>query len=371
VLDTPMLEAYVSRLDREMVLTARHLDHGQGIHRLHWGGTGATSFSLGQMSDLINRLDARFGLVESNERDYAIEVTPRESNVLTLRHLQALGFNRLILDVRDLDPTAQHTINRIQPRAKVELLVDEAHRLNLDALTMVLGIGLPFQTPDSLDGTLEQVIAMAPARVRIIPPPSIDRLPLKALRYRYQSRGKCGSDQTLMVTTLERLVAAGYVHLGQGHFSRPDDSLALAQEQGRLALDLQGYAIEASGGIQLGLGVAAISRVDDVYARNALTLRGYERALDAGRLATICGLELGTDESLRRDAIERLVCDMAIDTRQFGDAFGDDGDASLAILEHDGLLTRQGQRFVVTPAGRILIGDIIQAFSTIPQGTLP
>lgn len=362
VVDTPMMEAYLTRLDREMVLTARQLDHRQGIRELHWGGAGATSFSLGQMSDLIDRLNARFGLVESRERDYVIEVNPRESNVLTLRHLQALGFNRLILDVRDLDPAAQHTINGIQPRAKVELLVDEAHRLKLDALTMDLRIGLPYQTPESLDGTLEQIIAMAPARIRIIPPPWKPQLLLKTLRHRYPGPDAIDSVQTLMMISLERLVEAGYVHLGQGHFARPKDSLALAQKQGRLAISLQGYALVDSP-VQLGLGVAAISRVDGVYACNALSLRGYEHALDAGRLATVCGLKLTDDQRLRRDIIEKLVCDMALDPRRLTDAFGVGGDACMAGLERDGVLARQGQRLLVTPAGRILLGDIVLAFT--------
>jgi oxygen-independent coproporphyrinogen-3 oxidase len=326
------------------------------------------------MSDLINRLDVRFGLTESRERDYAIEVNPREANVLTLRHLQALGFNRLILDIQDLDPAAQHTINRILPRAKVELLVDEAHRLHLDALTMELRIGLPFQTPDNLAGTLEQVIAMAPARVRVIPPPPRPQFILKALRHRGPGLSATDTVQTLMITSLERLVEAGYVHIGQGYFARPEDSLTLARDQGRLTMDLQGYAIAGSG-VQLGLGVAAISRVDDVYARNALFPSGYERALDAGRLATACGRRLSFDERLRRDAIEGLVCDGTLDLKRLGDTFGVDGEAYLAAsaswleaLERDGLVARQGQ-LVVTAAGRMLLGDIIRAFSADPRRT--
>lgn len=364
VMDTPRLDAYVSRLDREMVLAARHLGHHQGIRRLHWGGSGATRFSLGQMSDLIDRLDARFGLIASRERHYSIEINPWQANTLTLRHLQALGFNHLILDVNDLAPAAQPAINRKPSRARVELLVDEAHRLHLDALTMKLSIGLPWQTPDSVADILELVIAMAPARVRLIPPPSTPRRRLQALRDRGPRPSTKKTVQTLMINGLERLVAAGYVHIGLGHFARPDDSLVRAQAQGSLAIDLHGYALTRSE-VQLGLGVAALSRVGDVYARNALSLDGYESALDAGRLAIACGLQLGSDERRRRRVIERLACDMALDLEWFGDAFGVTGYARLTSLEADGLLERRGQALVVTPTGRGLFGDIIQAFSRV------
>src|SRR5699024_1087724 len=101
--DAHMAEPYLARLDREMVLAARHLDTSRPVSQLHWGGGTPTFLSLDQMGDLIDRLHSRFGLSDDPQRDYAIEIDPREANMLTLRHLQALGFNRLSLGVQDLD----------------------------------------------------------------------------------------------------------------------------------------------------------------------------------------------------------------------------------------------------------------------------
>ena len=84
------------------------------------GGGTPTFLTLAQMSDLIDRLDARFGLSSAPDRDYAIEIDPREADVFTLRHLQSLGFNRLSLGVQDLNPQVQAAINRVQPRCSLK-----------------------------------------------------------------------------------------------------------------------------------------------------------------------------------------------------------------------------------------------------------
>ena len=366
--DTRLAEAYLSRLDREMVLTSRHLDTSREVRQLHWGGGTPTFLSLDQMSDLIDRLDARFGLSSSRERDYAIEIDPREANVLTLRHLQALGFNRLSLGVQDLDLRVQRAINRVQPRVLTESLIDEADRLGFRSLNLDLIVGLPLQTRDSFAETLEQVIAMAPARL------SVFRYRHRPERFTSQRHIHAeelpGPGETLAMlhTTLDMLTSAGYVHIGMEHFARPDDSLAVAQRQGTLTRNVRGYSSHSPCDL-VGLGVSAISQVDDVYAQNPASLVAYEAALDAGHPATARGLRLTFDDRLRRHAIERLMCDMALDLEALGETFGVDAATYLAdalarleTAERDGLVARSGHRLAVTPLGRLLIRHLAMAF---------
>ncbi|MCH4564057.1 oxygen-independent coproporphyrinogen III oxidase [Halomonas sp. EGI 63088] len=366
--DTRLAEPYLSRLDREMVLTSRHLDAAREVQQLHWGGGTPTFLTLDQMSDLIDRLDARFGLSGSRERDYAIEIDPREANVLTLRHLQALGFNRLSLGVQDLDLRVQQAINRVQPRVLTESLIDEADRLGFRSLNLDLIYGLPLQTRDSFAETLAQVIAMAPARLSVF---HYAHLPERFTpQRRIHAEDLPGPEETLAMlhTTLEMLTAAGYVHIGMDHFARPDDSLAKAQRQGSLTHDVRGYSSHARCDL-VGLGVSAISRVDDAYARNPVGLAAYEAALDAGRLATDRGRRLTFDDCLRRHASERLICDLSLDLEALGQAFGVDAEARLADVlarlegaERDGLVERAGPRLVVTPIGRLLLRHLAMAF---------
>ncbi|MFG6665980.1 oxygen-independent coproporphyrinogen III oxidase [Halomonas sp. HNIBRBA4712] len=363
-----LAEPYLSRLDREMVLAARHLDGARQVEQLHWGGGTPTFLTLSQMSDLIDRLDARFGLSHDPNRDYAIEIDPREADVLTLRHLQSLGFNRLSLGVQDLDERVQRAINRVQPRRLTETLMDEAQRLGFGSLNLDLIYGLPHQSRRSFAATLAQVIDLAPARLSLF---NYAHLPERfAPQRRINESELPGRDEKLAIlhTSIAMLEEAGYVHIGMDHFARPEDSLTRAQRDGTMTRNFQGYSSHAQCDV-VGLGVSAISRVDDVYAQNPVTLDAYAAALDAGRLAICKGLRLGEDDLIRRAVIERLMCDMRLDLAEIGARFGIDAEAyfceALSRLEQarrDGLIERSGAVLTVTPIGRLLIRHLAMAF---------
>lgn len=332
--NTQLAEPYLSRLDREMVLTSRHLDTRRPVQQLHWGGGTPTFLTLAQMSDLIDRLDARFGLSNAPDRDYAIEIDPREADVFTLRHLQSLGFNRLSLGVQDLNPSVQAAINRVQPKVMTETLMDEAHRLGFRSLNLDLIYGLPLQTERSFADTLAQVIDLNPARLSVF---NYAHMPSRfAPQRRISETDLPSADEKLAIlrTTIEMLTQAGYVHIGMDHFARPDDSLAQAQRQGTLQRNFQGYSSHAQCDL-IGLGVSAISRIDDLYAQNPTQLAAYEAALDEGRLATVKGIRLNKDDLIRRDVIERLMCDMEIDLASVGQRWHIDAPVYFAsALEH-------------------------------------
>lgn len=371
--NTALAEPYLSRLDREMVLTARHLDTTRPVKQLHWGGGTPTFLSLAQMSDLIDRLDVRFGLSSAPDRDYAIEIDPRETDVFTLRHLQSLGFNRLSLGVQDLDPRVQKAINRYQPRVLTETLMDEAHRLGFRSLNLDLIYGLPFQTEKSFTETLAQVIELNPARLSVF---SYAHLPARFTpQRRINADDLPSADEKLSIlrATIETLTAAGYVHIGMDHFAKPEDSLALARANGTLQRNFQGYSSHAKCDL-IGLGVSAISHIGDSYAQNPTDLTGYENALDHGRLATVKGLRLSKDDHIRADIIERLMCDMRLDLAAISQRWQIDAAdyfsralVTLQTAEQDGLITRQGDTLSATPMGRLLIRQLAMAF----DGYLP
>ncbi|MFI0472385.1 oxygen-independent coproporphyrinogen III oxidase [Halomonas sp. HMF6819] len=363
-----LAEPYLSRLDREMVLAARHVDTSRPVEQLHWGGGTPTFLTLSQMGDLIDRLDARFGLSSDPHRDYAIEIDPREADVFTLRHLQSLGFNRLSLGVQDLDPDVQRAINRVQPRQLTETLMDEAHRLGFGSLNVDLIYGLPRQSERRFADTLSQVIELGPARLSLF---NYAHLPARfAPQRRIDEAELPGAEEKLAILrkSIEMLASAGYVHIGMDHFALPEDSLAVAQREGSLTRNFQGYSSHAQCDL-IGLGVSAISRIDDVYAQNPVKLDDYAAALDGGHLATCKGLRLSQDDLIRRAVIERLMCDMRLDLAVIGERFDIDAEAyfsealsRLAQAERDGLIERTGAVLSVTPIGRLLIRHLAMAF---------
>ncbi|EPC02981.1 hypothetical protein L861_21975 [Litchfieldella anticariensis FP35 = DSM 16096] len=366
--NTQLADPYLNRLEQEMRLVTSHLDTSRPVTQLYWGGGTPTFLTLDQMSDLIDRLDDQFGLSGDRSRDYAIEIDPRAANVLTLRHLQALGFNRVSLGVQDLDLRVQQAINRVQPRVLTENLIEEARRLGFRSLNLDLIYGLPYQTRDSFAETLEQVIAMAPARLSIF---NYAHLPERFVSQQHIETAALPSAEeklAILRTTIVMLEEAGYVHIGMDHFALPSDSLAVAQRMGTLRRNFQGYSSHGNTDL-IGLGVSAISDVDDIYAQNSTDLTCYETTIDTGELATARGLRLTFDDRVRRHAIERLMCDMTLDLDALSQTFDIDAPRYLAgALERlsdakrDGLIERYGNRLIVTPVGRLLIRYLAMAF---------
>ncbi|WP_136066227.1 oxygen-independent coproporphyrinogen III oxidase [Modicisalibacter radicis] len=366
-------EPYLSRLDREMTLVGRHLRPARPVEQLHWGGGMPTFLNLSQMSDLIDRLHARFGLSNATDRDYAIEIDPRAADVFMLRHLQALGFNRLSLGVQDFDPRVQRAINRVQSRSLTESLVDEAQRLGFASLNLDLTIGLPHQTRESFATTLEQIVELAPARLSLFNCAHRPRR-FKAPRH-IDASALPDAEETLAIleTSHQRLAAAGYVHIGLEHYARADDSLAVAQHEGRLQHNFHGYTTHGHCDL-VGLGVSAISQLDDCYARNATRMNDYAASLDAGRLATRRGLRLSFDGRIRRFVIQRLICDLRLDLGEVSERFAIDAPdyfaEALEALEparRDGLLQRDGATLDVTASGHLLLRHLAMPFGARPS----
>ena len=75
------------------------------------------------------------------------------------------------------------------------------------------------------------------------------------------------------------------------HFAKPDDELAVAQRQGRLHRNFQGYSTHADCDL-LGLGVSAIGNVGPTYSQNFRTLDEYYERLDRNTLPIMRGIEL-------------------------------------------------------------------------------
>ncbi|GAB2791649.1 oxygen-independent coproporphyrinogen III oxidase [Halomonas shantousis] len=366
ILEEPRLAIpYLEHLDGEMGLFAGHLGTTRQIEQLYWHGGTPTFLSLDQMSRLVDQLDAHFGLSSATHRDYAIEIDPRAADVFTLRHLQALGFNRLSLGVQDLDRQVLRAVNRIQPRRLTEILIDEAMRLGFRSLNIDLIYGLPLQTRESFGATLEQIIDLAPARLTLH---GYEHRPEHfGIQRQLNAAQLPDGEEKLAIRRLshELLGAAGYCHIAMGLYARPDDDLVRAQREGRLYMGPRGFTSQPPGDL-IGLGVSSISRIGNCHVQNALEIPRWEKRISNGQLASVRGLCLDQDERIRQYVIQRLTCDMALDAADIGARFDIDGlrylerlQAHLTPTIPDDFFLFDGKNLKVTSPGRLAIAYLL------------
>lgn len=359
---------YVERVLKEAAMQSELFGADRPVKQLHWGGGTPTFLPNDVMQELMEGYAELFNLQSGDERDYSVEIDPREVDQDTLPTLWKLGFNRISLGVQDVNPVVQKAVNRIQPREMTEAVLTEARQLGFHSINLDLIYGLPHQTPESFAETLEAVLEMSPDRLSVF---SYAHLPD---RFYPQTRIKNDTlptpqqKLTILHNTINRLLEAGYEYIGMDHFAKPDDSLAVAQRAGRLHRNFQGYTTHSDCDL-VSLGVSAIGQTDDAYFQNNHDLPTWEASIDAGKLAITKGVNLTRDDRIRRWVIGQLICQFRLDRQQFAAEWQEDFDryfadelSRLRPMIADELVSDNSQILQVQPNGRLLIRAICQIF---------
>ncbi len=366
--DRTRAQPYLDRVYREMALQGELFDSSRPVEQLHWGGGTPTFISADQMRELMSVTGQHFQLLDDDSGEYSIEIDPREVTEETIGLLREIGFNRMSLGLQDLDPGVQKAVNRIQTAEQTFGALKAARREGFRSISMDLIYGLPLQTADSFVATLNRVLEAEPDRLSVF---NYAHLPEIFKPQRRINEGELPSaDQKLEILQKigEHLAGAGYVYIGMDHFARPDDELAVAQREGYLYRNFQGYSTHAHCDL-VALGVTSIGMIGNTYAQNMRTLDDYYARIDAGELAIFRGIELSRDDELRRAVITQLICNFALDmdsvARDWDIRFQDYFSAELERLDRmsqDGLVSIEGNDIRVLPAGRLLIRNICMVF---------
>ncbi len=359
---------YLEHLYREIEMQGKLFDPDRRVEQLHWGGGTPTFLEPGQIRELMKVIRRHFSLRDDDDGEFSIEIDPRSVTRQKLETLRDTGFNGISMGVQDFDPQVQKAVNRIQDESQTREVFEMARQLEFRSINMDLMYGLPFQSVESFGATLERTVAIGPDRIAVY---NYAHLPerFKPQR-RIEAADLPSADEKLDILqhTIEFLTGSGYVYIGMDHFARPDDELAVAQRNGTLQRNFQGYSTNAECDL-IGLGVTAIGKVCDNYSQNVRDLEEYYRLIDAGRLPLERGYELEPDDLLRREIIQDLMCHFTLDIRalekkwrfSFTNHFNDEIKA-LKQMEADGLLTLDADILQVLPAGRLLVRNICMVF---------
>jgi oxygen-independent coproporphyrinogen-3 oxidase len=359
---------YVERLCRETALQGSLFDRSRSVDQLHWGGGTPTFISHEEMRSLVAVTRTHFSLRDDDTGEYSVEIDPREVRPDTLALLRELGFNRVSLGVQDFDPRVQKAVNRVQSEGQTLQVLEEVRRLGYRSVNVDLIYGLPFQSVRSFGSTLDKVIAASPDRLSIFNYAHLPEMFKPQRRIAPEDLPAPAEKLGILQMTIERMTDAGYVYIGMDHFARPDDELAVAQREGKLHRNFQGYSTHADCDL-VGMGVTAIGKVADAYSQNVKDLETYYQRLDEHQLPVLRGVELNPDDRLRREVITQLICHWRVDIPEierghgivFGEYFAEEL-SDLAQLQDDGLIALSGDQIRILPVGKLLIRNVCMVF---------
>jgi len=347
------------------------------VKQLHLGGGTPTFLRNEEMVQLWQFLQTQFEFLPEDEGDYSIEIDPRELSEDTLKVLRALGFNRISLGVQDLDETVQIAVNRVHSAELIENVLNEARELGFHSINIDLIYGLPHQTPDTFNQTVQRIIEMSPDRLSVF---NYAHLPerFKAQRQiKDEDLPNPAAKLTMLGNTINMLSEAGYQYIGIDHFAKPDDELAIAQREGKLHRNFQGYTIMGDCDL-IGFGVSSISQISNASTRyilqNDTDLQAYQANIDMAKInptvmPAVKVIKTSIKDRLREYVIMNLLCHDYVDFKDVNQKFGIDAITyfideitQLGAMQDDRLIDMDAAGIRVLPRGRLLGRNVAMVF---------
>lgn len=357
---------YLDYLKKEIDLFSSLINPERKVVQLHWGGGTPTYLSPEQIRDIYGYIESHFNFADDAE--ISIEIDPRTITKEHLPTLREIGFNRVSFGVQDFGHKVQEVINRIQTDEQNEYVIEESRRLGFDSINMDLIYGLPYQSVESYQKTLDKVIELDPDRLAIFNYAHVPWLKKHQKLIPEDAMPSVTERLAILKLVIERLTEAGYVYIGMDHFAKPDDELSIALEEKTLYRNFQGYSTRAGAEVY-AMGITSISQLYNVFAQNVKTTPEYEKLLGEGRIPTVVGYKLNQDDKIRRYVITEIMCNSQVIKADVQDKFDIDFDTYFADafpqLEpfiYDGLLTLEKDRLLVHDAGRLVVRNIAMAF---------
>jgi oxygen-independent coproporphyrinogen-3 oxidase len=152
------------------------------------------------------------------------------------------------------------------------------------------------------------------------------------------------------------------------HFAKPEDELSIAQKNGSLHRNFQGYTTK--GGCDLlGLGVSSISDIGNVYSQNVKDLKTYYNAIETEKHALEKGVSLTKDDIIRGEVIRELMCNLFLDKQLFSEKYNIDFNEYfqddlplLSTFIDDGLVVDSEHTIQINQKARLLVRNICMTF---------
>ncbi|MGB5734065.1 MAG: oxygen-independent coproporphyrinogen III oxidase [Thiohalocapsa sp.] len=352
--ESERLDQYLNLLDRELALVADRVGNVRDVLQFHLAGGTPNYLNDAQLTRLTEIVERHFRILP--DTDQSIECDPRRTSAGQLELLHALGFQRLSLGVQDLDPDVQRAIGRMQSLDLIRDVYWMAREIGFETIGFDLIYGLPRQTEEAFQRTLESVIELAPDRVSC---------------FGYSRNTSIGSHQhaidvhqlpsdhdrrALFRQAVQAFTSSGYAWIGLDTFALDTDELAIAQSEQRLHRNCIGYTGNTSHHL-LGIGSGAVGEVDGICIQNQCDVGEWERTVAQGRFPVARVHRSSPDDRCRRDAIAHMICNLELPAKLASGCL-DEEYHRLASFATDGLVEVERDRLRITPAGRYFLRSL-------------
>ena len=364
---------YLGYLKRECEMQGQLLAGMNQIEQLSLCGAGVSRLSDKQMCSLMKCLRQSFKFRPDAAGSHKVDINLWNCTESRLEILRRAGFDHVRLPLvvndsvdsfrrgaRDLERHLFSVINQLQVAAfrsiQVDLIIGNVHRNSL-------------MLARTLRGILEMSIDRIALRFSEFPIRKLDSVHSAAIDTLTDSRDLA----SLNSQCARLLVEADYVNLGMDYFALPADAHAVAQTQGRLYSNLDGFSAQADYDV-ISCGIATISAIGTIYTKNFDTLESYYCRIDSNELPIESGIALCMDQALRRAIMQMLMCNLVLSIKSIEQAYPITFAKYFALellvfeaLALEGLVMIDADWLCISAKGKLRVQSICQVFDQTPM----
>jgi oxygen-independent coproporphyrinogen-3 oxidase len=366
---------YVDAVIREFETVAQHLDSTREISQVHWGGGTPNAISMKYIRQIMDKISEKFRYTPGCE--IAMECNPAYLTHVQMEELSSMKFNRLSIGIQDFDSSVLKMINRKPSLLPEEELVKVLSAKNI-GVNLDFVYGLPGQTPDSFEQTIQRAVNMNPDRIVTF---SYAHVPwVKSAQKVLEQYGIPDSKTKLMMFERAYAIAvkAGFIAVGLDHFAKPDDELSQALKNRQLHRNFMGYCSRENTGQVYAFGATSISQLHDAYSQNCKSPVEYIEQVNRKGTAVEKGYAMTPQDVICNAIIQEIMCNNRVDLNKIAGSYFLSvqqlkkmlkfDDSSLELFIEDNLINYLDNKLEVKPSGKFFLRNIAMVFDPLLTG---
>src|SRR3954469_96772 len=365
VFSRTVFENYVSHVCSEIEQAAETAEHmgsllDRAVDSVYFGGGTPTLLDVTDLERIFVTIRQNFGILKSAE--ITVECAPGTLNSAVIENLRRYGANRVSLGVQSFDDKESASVGRLHKRSIVIEDIAQLRSAGISNINVDLIAGLPHQTPQSWEVSLDQLISLKVphASIYMLEVDDDSRLgrELIAGGQKYHAHFVPDEDLTAGMYEIagERLNAAGIRQYEISNFAR----LGCESTHNLKYWARQPY---------LGFGVDAHSMLHSTVAGAAVRFSNPDSLEKYISGASKARTPVSSEDALQEAFFLGLRVNRGVDLRLLEYEFGENQvgayDKTISELMDAGLVERESATIRLTAKGRMLSNEVFERFISI------
>ena len=365
-----LIKAYLDALDKEMDAVFPLLDKSRPLTQVHFGGGTPNAVPLKYLEAILKRICENFKITSDTE--VAIECDPVLLTRKKIKQLSDMGFTRMSFGLQDTNLDVLEAVNREYPRIPMEEIVSYARELGIRGINVDFIYGLPRQSVESFNATLQGILKVNPDRVAVFSYAHMPHILPHQTKMEQWGLPDAQTKLNIAVNTYEFLVQNGYNAIGMDHYSKYDDALSVSQKNGTLHRNFQGYCTKDTTGQVYAFGSSAISQLDDYYFQNVKSAKDYIKAIENQQFAYEKFCVVSEQDKQIREIINSIMCNGVLRLETVSSELMDFVIHRMEGLKHfveDGIVTISEEGLELTELGSLVARVVAMHFDPVLDTT--